>query len=513
MPRSLTLRAFWSSLAHPLPPQRKVVSVTAMRLRRRLAAGLSVAMSLVAVTGAAASPSGIVISELQPAAPEFIEFVNAGNTPVTIPTSGCIAVNSPGNPIPGLAFCFTGGQTIAPGQHYLIADGSVASVAPDAGAGTLGIQKFPDTDGGVALREVPGAVNFDAVGYGTTFAGQLVEGSPTANPQATDSLRRKNAGTRDTDANLQDFEIATTPTPQNSTTIDDLDGDGRVGLGDNCGAVANPAQVNSDSDVLGDACDGDDDDDGVGDGADNCSTVGNADQRNTDRDPLGNACDADDDGDTVADAADNCSLTVNAGQLDLDADGLGDACDPDQDNDGTANDVDNCRAVANRGQVDNDADGAGDACDGDDDGDGRPDSSDRCRLTAGTAADGCPPVLPTPGMDLIVGTLGRDAILGLGGDDWIFGLDGRDVLRGGPGNDRVDGGDGRDAVSGDAGKDRLTGGAGRDRIAGGSGRDRVLATDGERDVIDCGSGRDRVSADRKDRLRRCERVLRRAALR
>jgi hypothetical protein len=47
------------------------------------------------------------------------------------------------------------------------------------------------------------------------------------------------------------------------------------------------------------------------------------------------------------------------------------------------------------------------------------------------------------------------------------------------------------------------------RFSGGPGRDRILAKDGTRESVDCGPGRDTVVADRKDRLRRCERVKRR----
>src|SRR5207244_614749 len=53
-----------------------------------------------------------------------------------------------------------------------------------------------------------------------------------------------------------------------------------------------------------------------------------------DGDLIGDACDADDDNDTILDGADNCPTTANADQGDFDGDGLGDACDPDADNDG-----------------------------------------------------------------------------------------------------------------------------------------------------------------------------------
>ncbi len=69
---------------------------------------------------------------------------------------------------------------------------------------------------------------------------------------------------------------------------------------DDCPAVSNPEQTDSDGDGRGDACD-------------NCPRVANQDQ-------------ADADGDGVGDACDNCSLP-NPDQLDANLDGVGDACE------------------------------------------------------------------------------------------------------------------------------------------------------------------------------------------
>jgi Ca2+-binding RTX toxin-like protein len=60
---------------------------------------------------------------------------------------------------------------------------------------------------------------------------------------------------------------------------------------------------------------------------------------------------------------------------------------------------------------------------------------------------------------------------------------------------------------GDAGNDELHGGAATDLLAGGSGNDRIFAAGKGRDRVDCGPGRDWASADRADRVRRCERVV------
>ena len=71
----------------------------------------------------------------------------------------------------------------------------------------------------------------------------------------------------------------------------------------------------------------DSDGDGIVDGKDNCPAISNAAQLDTDGDGVGNACDPDIDGDLVANGADNCSTAFNPDQKDSDGDGLGDVCD------------------------------------------------------------------------------------------------------------------------------------------------------------------------------------------
>jgi hypothetical protein len=100
---------------------------------------------------------------------------------------------------------------------------------------------------------------------------------------------------------------------------------------DVCPEVADPAQVDSDGDGAGDACDAspgsDLDGDGVADEVDNCAQSSNPDQADLDRDGRGDVCDDDDDSDGIPDAGDNCPDDPNSLQADDDGDGVGDVCD------------------------------------------------------------------------------------------------------------------------------------------------------------------------------------------
>jgi Ca2+-binding RTX toxin-like protein len=87
----------------------------------------------------------------------------------------------------------------------------------------------------------------------------------------------------------------------------------------------------------------------------------------------------------------------------------------------------------------------------------------------------------------------------------LLGTSKADVLTGGPFGDKLYGFGGDDTLNGGAGPDFLDGGPGRDHLNGGAGNDSIRSLDGAVDVVNCGTGKkDKVHADKKDKLKGCE---------
>ena len=118
-------------------------------------------------------------------------------------------------------------------------------------------------------------------------------------------------------------------------------------------------------------------------------------------------------------------------------------------------------------------------------------------------------LLGTNGPDELTGSNGSEIIIGFGARDRILGRSGNDCLIGGTGSDRLEGGDGSDRLTGGTGSDVLIDRQGFNAYDAGRGNDFVNARNGVRELVRCGPGRDRARADRRDRIRSCERIIQR----
>ncbi len=197
---------------------------------------------------------------------------------------------------PSAAFGSLAVGTSSPEQTFTVANGGsnplVVSAANIVGANVNQFSKASDTCTGTPLAYL------DTCTVGVEFAP-----TSTGAKAATLQFVHNAAGSPDT------VQLTGTGTAAGTPPGTDNDADGVPNASDNCAAVANPNQADRDADGLGDACDAvagapgvpgapgapgtvtDNDDDGVPNADDNCPAIQNPAQVDTDGDGRGNACD------------------------------------------------------------------------------------------------------------------------------------------------------------------------------------------------------------------------------
>ena len=161
--------------------------------------------------------SSLVVAEVvtggSSASDEYVEIANAGPAPVELGGCELVYVTASGATTARKA-SFTSPTVLKPGQHLLVANASgiYAAMADATYSGGLA------ADGGsLVLRRVNGGDVIDAVGWGTA-SNDYVEGSAAPAPPARSSIERRPGGsggnTRDTNDNLADWLVQTSPVPQ-----------------------------------------------------------------------------------------------------------------------------------------------------------------------------------------------------------------------------------------------------------------------------------------------------------
>ena len=191
-------------------------------LRLAIAVAALTALAGAVVPLAAASASGVVISEFRFRGPnggndEYVELVNAGTSPVAIGTwrlQGCSSTTGAASnraQVPA-------GVTLAPGQRYLFTNISTSG-GPYSGAApgdtTYGTG-FSD-GAGARITLADGTTVIDGVGGDGVAGTQCREGTGIAGMPTTngDQSYERIGGTQDTDNNATDFAGPKAGNPQN----------------------------------------------------------------------------------------------------------------------------------------------------------------------------------------------------------------------------------------------------------------------------------------------------------
>jgi len=143
---------------------------------------------------------------------EFVEIVNAGTAAADISGWKLVYRSATGTSDTVLD-TIPDGTTLAAHAFYLFGgSGYTGSPAADQSFST----GLAATAGGLGLRDTTGAL-VDSVGWGSTAANGLVEGTPAPAPPATaapgsSDVRRPDG--HDTNDNSVDFAVTTPPTPR-----------------------------------------------------------------------------------------------------------------------------------------------------------------------------------------------------------------------------------------------------------------------------------------------------------
>jgi Ca2+-binding RTX toxin-like protein len=233
------------------------------------------------------------------------------------------------------------------------------------------------------------------------------------------------------------------------------------------------------------------DGDGLADRGDNCLAVANADQADSDTDGFGDACDADFPS-TAALA--RCTIMGGPGP-----DRLRGTTGPDVICGLGGRDTIEGLGAADvlRGGTGHDRLYGGGAADELDGGDGRDYLSGGTgsdELVGGRSVDRASYFTSPTAVTITIGDGPNDGAPGEGDDVQAD----AEQVAGGRGDDVLVGNQAENRLSGNDGADEVTGGSGYDYIIGGAGDDRLDGADGEADRFDCGAGTDSVLRDPVD---------------